>query len=79
MLGVDRRSCSRHDRVARYFSRWEISSWGRKTVLPPCQTFSAWVSIEGTRRLEFVETPSLHPTVVSLLLQAPQPFVYIGV
>ena len=29
--------------------------------------------------LEFVEIPSLHPTVVPMRVQAPQPFVFVGV
>ena len=37
------------------------------------------VSAEATRRLEFVEIPSLHPTVVPVRVQAPQPFVFVGV
>ena len=39
----------------------------------------AVVSTEAALRLEFVETPSLHPTVVPVLVLAPQPFVFVGV
>ena len=39
----------------------------------------AVVSTEATRRLEFVEIPKLHPTIVPVRVQAPQPFVFVGV
>ena len=39
----------------------------------------AVVSTEATLRLEFVEIPSLHPTVVPVRVQASQPFVFVGV
>ena len=39
----------------------------------------AVVSTEATRRLEFVEIPKLHPTVVPVRVQAPQLFVFVGV
>ena len=39
----------------------------------------AVVSTEATRRLEFVEIPKIHPTVVPVRVQAPQPFVFVGV
>ena len=39
----------------------------------------AVVSTEVALPMEFVETPSLHPTVVPVLVQAPQPFVFVGV
>ena len=39
----------------------------------------AVVSTEATLRLEFVEIPSLHSTVVPVRVQAPQPFVFVGV
>ena len=39
----------------------------------------AVVSTEATLRLEFVEIPSLHPTVVPVRVHAPQPFVFVGV
>ena len=40
----------------------------------------AVVSTKATLRLEFVEIPSLHPTVVvPVRVQAPQPFVLVGV
>ena len=39
----------------------------------------AVVSTEATRRLEFVEIPKLHPTVVPVRVQAPQPFVFVVV
>ena len=37
------------------------------------------VSTEAALRLEFVETPSLRPTIVPVVVQAPQPFVFVGV
>ena len=39
----------------------------------------AVVSTEATLRLEFVEIPKLHPTIVPVRVQAPQPFVFVGV
>ena len=39
----------------------------------------AVVSTEAAWRLEFVEIPELHPTVVPVRVQAPQPFVFVGV
>ena len=39
----------------------------------------AVVSTEAARRLEFVEIPKLHPTIVPVRVQAPQPFVFVGV
>ena len=39
----------------------------------------AVVSTEAAWRLEFVEIPELHPTVVPVHVQAPQPFVFVGV
>ena len=45
----------------------------------PSEKGVAVVSTEATRRLEFVEIPALHPTVVPVRVQAPQPFVFVGV
>ena len=39
----------------------------------------AVVSTDAAARLEFVEIPKLHPTVVPVRVQAPQPFVFVGV
>ena len=39
----------------------------------------AVVSTEAAARLEFVEIPKLHPTVVPVRVQATQPFVFVGV
>ena len=39
----------------------------------------AVVSTEAAWRLEFVEIPKLHPTVVPVRVQAPQPFMFVGV
>ena len=39
----------------------------------------AVVSTEATLCLEFVEIPSLHSTVVPVRVEAPQPFVFVGV
>ena len=39
----------------------------------------AVVSTEAAWGLEFVEISELHPTVVPVLVQAPQPFVFVGV
>ena len=39
----------------------------------------AVISIEAALRLESVETPSLHPTIVPVRVQAPQPFVFVWV
>ena len=39
----------------------------------------AVVSTETAWRLEFVEIPKLHPTVVPVRVQAPQPFMFVGV
>lgn len=40
---------------------------------------SAVVSTSEALRIEAIEIPSLHPTVVPVVVQAPEPFVFVGV
>ena len=40
---------------------------------------AAVVSTSAALRIEPIEIPSLHPTVVPVVVQAPQPFVFVGV
>lgn len=40
---------------------------------------SAIVSTSQALRIEAIEIPSLHPTVVPVVVQAPEPFVFVGV
>ena len=44
----------------------------------PCQG-AAVVSTSPALPIEAIEIPSLHPTVVPVVVQAPQPFVFVGV
>ena len=44
----------------------------------PCQG-AAVVSTSPALPIEAIEIPSLHPTVVPVVVQAPEPFVFVGV